>query len=292
MSFSLDRRALLISAAAAGLGSGAAHASPFRFAQIEEAIGGRVGVYAKRDGDARVLSNRPGERFAMCSTFKAPLAAFVLDEIDNGGLAPDEPISITDTDLIGYSPEVEPRRQAGIGFMSITGLCRVVVTKSDNTAANLLLERLGGPKGFTQRVRRFEGTTRLDRYEPELNENALGDPRDTTTPEGMVKLLDRLLFQSGFSQRAAEQTRAMMIDCATGGSRLRAGLPADLIIGDKTGTSLNGLSADIGFVETGDGRAPIVMASYVDALNLPASTANEVHKQVGQIIAETFLRGN
>ena len=286
--FSTDRRSVLFGTAAASLLGSRAFASPSRFAALERSVGGRVGVYAKRAGDPQVLSNRPKERFAMCSTFKAPLAAFILDEIANGGIAADQPARIDDVALIGWSPEVKPRREAGIQYMSVKGLCRAAVVKSDNTAANILLDLIGGPAGFTAKVRRFEGSTRLDRYEPELNENAVGDPRDTTTPEGMVTLLDRLLFQSGFSQRAAEETCAMMIDSMTGVSRLRAGLPKGLIVGDKTGTSFNGLFGDIASIESGDGKAPILVASYIDAPEADQKSGNTAHEEIGRIIAEAF----
>lgn len=287
MTHSFDRRSLILAAGATALSSRAL-GSPSRFAQLEQAIGGRVGVYAQRDGDPQVVSNRPNERFAMCSTFKAPLAAFIFDEIANGGLDADRPVRIDQTPLIGYSPEVEPRRSAGGRYMSLAGLARAAAVVSDNTAANILLEQIGGPDGFTARVRKFEGTTRLDRIEPDLNENTPGDPRDTTTPKGMATLLSRLLFQTGFSQKAAAETRALMIDSRTGFQRLRAGLPPSAVVGDKTGTSLNGLFGDIGFVQPADGGAPIIVAAYVDAPGLAMDAGNNAHREIGRIVTEAF----
>ncbi|NNU15710.1 class A beta-lactamase [Parvularcula sp. ZS-1/3] len=283
-----DRRSVLLSVGAASLAIGTGHASPSRFAALESALGGRVGVYAMRDGDPTVISNRPNERFAMCSTFKAPLAAFIHDEIDNGGLDPAKPLRIDEVPLIGWSPEVEPRREQGIRYMSLAGLAHAAVVRSDNTAANILLDQIGGPEGFTAKVRKFEGSTQLDRYEPDLNESRPGDPRDTTTPSGMAALMSRLLFQSGFSQRAAATVRSLMIDSATGGKRLRAGLPQGLVVGDKTGTSTNGLYADIAFVETGDGRPPVIIAAYVDAPLADGAAGNAAHQEIARIVAEGF----
>ncbi len=71
--------------------------------------------------------------------------------------------------------------------MSIEGAGEHIVTDSDNAAANLLLRRLGGPEEYTRRVRAWgDAVTRLDRYELGLNENAQGDPRDTTSPAAMA----------------------------------------------------------------------------------------------------------
>ncbi|MCQ8183796.1 class A beta-lactamase [Parvularcula maris] len=287
---SLNRRSALTSALAALLVGGQSAASPARLAGIEKALGGRLGVYAAQASNPFTLSNRAGERFAMCSTFKAPLAGLILDEMANGGLSPDQSVPIGETELIGYSPEVEARLSAGLGHMSAMGLCRAAVVVSDNTAANLLLDLIGGPAGFTERVRRIEATTRLDRIEPGLNENAAGDPRDTTTPRGMAQLLERMLYGGALSAAASSELRAMMIDCRTGGRRLRAGLPDLPRTGDKTGTSLNGLYGDIAFIEP-EGRAPMVIACYIDASSLPGSAADQAHAEVGRLAGETFRLG-
>ncbi|WP_164489765.1 serine hydrolase, partial [Raoultella ornithinolytica] len=62
------------------------------------------------------------------------------------------------------------------------------ITLSDNTAANLLLTTLGGPQGLTTFLRHSgDQTSRLDRWETELNEARPGDVRDTTTPEAMAR---------------------------------------------------------------------------------------------------------
>ena len=67
---------------------------------------------------------------------------------------------------------------------------QAAVTVSDNTAANLLLPKVGGPVGFTAFVGSLgDGVTRLDRNEPTLNTNYPGDPRDTTSPRAMVGLM-------------------------------------------------------------------------------------------------------
>jgi beta-lactamase class A len=287
MPWSLSRRAAVTSALAAFLTGARSAASPSQLAAIEKALGGRLGVYAFQGGNPSVLSSRASERFAMCSTFKAPLAGLVLDEIANGGLSPSQAVPIGETQLVSYSPEIEPRLKAGLRHMSVKGLCRAAVVVSDNTAANLLLELIGGPAGFTERVRRIEGTTRLDRTEPELNENAPGDPRDTTTPAGMAKLLERMLYGGALAGTASEELRAMMIDCRTGAKRLRAGLPGQARAGDKTGTSGNGLFGDILFIEP-EGQKPVVAACYIDASGATSQAADQAHGELGRLIGETF----
>ncbi len=80
-------------------------------------------------------------------------------------------------------------------------------------------------------------TTRLDRYEPQLNENAPNDPRDTSTPLAMMGLMQRILFGDVLTQVSKETLKDWMIANVTGKTRLRAGLPENWTAGDRTGTS-------------------------------------------------------
>ena len=59
---------------------------------------------------------------------------------------------------------------------------------SDNTAANLLLTTIGGPKELTAFAQHGDHVTRLDRWEPELNEAMPNDERDTTMPQQWQRL--------------------------------------------------------------------------------------------------------
>src|SRR3546814_10294406 len=100
-------------------------------------------------------------------------------------------------------------------------LAQAAVEVSDNSAANLLLPMLGGPQGLTAFIRAHgDSVTRLDRIEPDLNENAEGDPRDTTTPAVMAGLMGRLLF-SDMQGESAERLRGWLNASSTGDKRDR-----------------------------------------------------------------------
>jgi beta-lactamase class A len=165
---------------------------PRSLAAVEAKVGGRVGVFALDTGAGREFAHRSDERFAMCSTFKWVLAAAILARVERGKLSLDERVSYDSTEFLDNSPSTSSH--VAEGFMTVGALAQAAVTVSDNTAANLLLAKLGGPAGFTEFVRSLGDTvTRLDRKEPALNGNEPGDPRDTTSPRAMAGLMRKVL---------------------------------------------------------------------------------------------------
>ncbi|CAA2101940.1 Beta-lactamase OXY-2 [Methylobacterium bullatum] len=232
-----------------------------RFAQIEEASGGRLGIGLLDTGSGTQAAHRGGERFPMCSTFKVLAAGAVLARVDRGEDGLDRRLRYEPREVVPYSPVSGPR--AGGEGMTIAELCEVAVTLSDNTAANLLLGTMGGPAGLTGHIRGFgDATTRLDRTEPDLNEAAPGDARDTTTPLAMAETLRRLVLADALSPASRALITAWLVGCRTGDARLRAGLPQDWRIGDKTGSGENDTANDVAVIWP-PRRPPLVLTVYL-----------------------------
>ncbi|MBI1186680.1 MAG: class A beta-lactamase [Alphaproteobacteria bacterium] len=287
---SLSRRTVVISAAAAGACAGApAGDAPWdaRIAQIERSVGGRLGVSAASLDDATAIHFRGDERFAMCSTFKAALAACILAHVESGALALDQPLPFSEADLLDYAPVARARLREGA--LGVEEACAAAVQVSDNTAANLLLAQIGGPEGFTAYMRSLGDTaTRLDRNEPTLNTNLPDDPRDTTTPRAMRATLARLVYgDAGFPASSRALLKNWMQSSTTGLQRVRAGLPQGWMAGDKTGTSGNGAVNDIVFFEPPN-RPAVVAAVYLNAPGASAEAAAAAHAMVGRLLAEAF----
>lgn len=290
----ISRRHLLITAAPALLlaprlvlaQSSAAFGGPALAAAIaaaEAKSGGRLGVAVRDTGSGARFSHRGDERFPMCSTFKFLLAAMVLAEVDAGRERLDRTLPITKADLVAYSPMTEPL----VGTVaSVAALCEAAVTLSDNTAANVLLKAMGGPAGLTAFLRRSgDPVTRLDRNEPTLNEGKPGDPRDTTTPVAMLEDLDRMVLGRVLTPASRDQLAAWLVANRTGGTRLRAGLPKDWRVGDKTGTGPRGIGINDIAVIWPPGRAPLLLTCYLTDTPLDAAAANAIHVEVAQAVA-------
>lgn len=253
------------------------------FSQIEKRIGGRVGVFAMDSGTGNVLQHRADERFAMCSTFKWALAAAVLSHVDRSILSLKQTVPYDERDLLSYAPVTRAHMREG--RMTIESLAQAAVVVSDNTAANLLLKLMGGPTGVTRFFRDIgDQVTRLDRNEPTLNENAPGDMRDTTSPRAMAFSLRKVLIGDALSQASRARLINWLLDCKTGLSRLRAGLPA-WKIGDKTGSGGNGACNDVA-IAFGPTGAPWLIASYLSESQAPAKDLDSAHAEIGRIVAE------
>lgn len=207
---------------------------------------GSVGVTALALRTGQTLSWRGDTRFAYCSVFKWVLAAACLKAANEGRLKMDQVVTFGPKDIIGHSPVIE--KNLKIGHLTVAELCAGTVITSDNAAANLLTPLIGGLEGLRAFVAHYgDEVMRFDRMEPELNTNLPDDPRDTTTPEAMSKLLYSVLNLDGLSTTAKETLRGWMMACETGDKRIRAGVPTGWKIGDKTGTSENGAANDVAF---------------------------------------------
>ena len=172
--------------------------------------------------------------------------------------------------------------------MVVQDMCAAIVEVGDNTAANLLLALMGGPAGATNYLRALgDLVTRLDRNEPGLNTNLPDDPRDTTTPDAMIGTMTKILLGDALSAKARERLIGWMKNSNTGLDRLRAGLPRDWIVGDKTGTGANGAANDNAIVWPPD-RAPILIAAYLSGSRGTLEALNAAHAEIGRVIVRAF----
>ncbi|MDL5157378.1 class A beta-lactamase [Actinomycetospora termitidis] len=237
------RRVLVLGAAALAAGCAPTPASAPAppavtndpFAPIEAGFVGRLGVFALDTATGRTVGHRADERFLMCSTSKMPTAAAILA----ARVPLDEVVRYSAGDLVRNSPTTS-RATA----MTIRDLCAAAITVSDNTAENLLLRRLGGPKAVEAYVRSIgDGVSSFDRTEPDLNVRT--GTLDTSTPRQMAATLQACTLGAGLDDTGRRQLTAWLVANTTGGPRIRAGLPPGWRTGDKTGSGDGGEVNDV-----------------------------------------------
>ncbi|MFC7343401.1 class A beta-lactamase [Saccharopolyspora griseoalba] len=229
-------------------------------AELERRYDARLGLHARNAATGRTLTNRPDERFAMCSTFKAYAAGALLRSRGLAGGYFDRVIHYRRQDLVEYSPITETRVDTG---MSVAQLCAAALQHSDNTAGNLMLRELGGPSAIAPFARALgDDETRLDRWETELNSAVPGDPRDTTTPAAFATGLGALLLGDALGAPERARLTEWMLGNTTGDERIRAGLPPGWRTADKTGGgSAYGVANDVAVTWTHAG-VPIVLTVF------------------------------
>ncbi|WP_223948156.1 serine hydrolase, partial [Aeromonas caviae] len=146
--------------------------------KLEREKAAQIGVAIVDPQGEIVAGHRTAQRFAMCSTFKFPLAALVFERIDSGTERGDRKLSYGPDMIVEWSPATE--RFLASGHMTVLEAAQAAVQLSDNGATNLLLREIGGPAAMTQYFRKIgDSVSRLDRKEPEMSDNTPGDLRDT-----------------------------------------------------------------------------------------------------------------
>ncbi len=117
-----------------------------------------------------------------------------------------------------------------------------------------------------------------------LNEATPGDPRDTTTPLAMAGAMQAVLLGDVLAPASRERLVTWMAASTTGVARLKAGLPADWRVVDKTGTSDHGVSNDVA-VAWPPSHTPLLVTAYYAESRLDGDARNAVLAEVGRVAA-------
>ncbi|WP_254715261.1 class A beta-lactamase [Actinomadura sp. NAK00032] len=261
--------------------------------ELEESYDGRIGAVGVDLGSGRTVGYRAGERFPFNSMFKVFACAAVLSKARtrDPGLM-DRVVRWKPADmaeLTGNSPETTEYTDTG---MTPAQLCRAGITKSDGFAGNTLLKQIGGPRGLTGFFRATgDRTSRLDRPEPWLTEWKPGEVRDTTTPAAAARTFTKLTTGKTLHVRDRARLVGWLKASLTGSTRIRAGLPKDWTVGDKTGTGNYGTANDMAIVWTPGSKAPMILSVFTNRNTdntahddkVIASTATALAKALGRL---------
>ncbi|MGW8377970.1 class A beta-lactamase [Streptomyces sp. ODS28] len=265
-------------ALATTLPSGTAYAAPEaihpRLRGLEREYAARLGVFAWDTATGRTVAHRAAERFPMCSVFKPLAAAAVLRDLDRDGTYLAKRVHYTRRDVERAGPpevtQVTGAPENLARGMTVAELCAAAVSRSDNCAGNLLLRELGGPGAVTRFCRSLgDRTTRLDRWEPELNSAEPWRVTDTTTPYAIGTTYARLTLGRELSRADRDLLTGWLLANTTNGERFGKGLPEGWTSADKTGGwRPYGVANDVG-VAWPPGRPPVVI-SVLSAKDDPA----------------------
>lgn len=241
--------------------------------QLETTVNGRLGVYAINTSNNQTIQFHAKQRFPMCSTYKLMGVAAILKKSMSHPHFLQKIIHYRKFHLVDWSPITKQHVNNG---MMILNLCKAAITISDNTAINLLMKQLGGLSGVNDFAHSIgDKMFRIDRWEPQLNSAIPGDLRDTTTPEAMGQSLRKIVLGSVLAPHQRQLLQTWLKNNKTGASRIRAGVPADWVVGDKTGSGQYGATNDIGIIWPKKG-APIVLVVYFVGKTANAKSRNNI----------------
>jgi beta-lactamase class A len=270
----------------------------FRVA-VEDAAGkatGAMGVAIEHLESGIRFEVRGDVAYPMASTFKLPLLATLFHLVDEGKVRLDERVSLASGDVHLGSGRLDDFVAPGVS-LSVGNLAALMMRVSDNSAADVLLSKvgleavgerlrelgidgisvdrsaqrlildsLGIPPERTDGMNRREILDYLNAYQPapgELEAAAAafeGDPRDTATPMAMNDLLRAIHSGRAASPDSTRRMTEILVACETGKNRIPGLLPEGAITARKTGT-LGGAVADVGVLHLPDGRGHVLLSA-------------------------------
>lgn len=239
-----------------------------------------VGVAVGFDNREYITINNDKE-YPMLSTYKFPLALAVLDHLDKSGLTTATEIFVTKTDLLPntYSP-LRDARPKGDFNISIGELLKYSVSQSDNNACDILIRYIGGIEVFQKYVSSLGiGEMVITATEEAMHRKFENQYLNWTKPAAAVSLLEKFLKKGLLSTENQEFLEKIMIETSTGADKLKGGLPAEVIIGHKTGSSdrnkagLKVADNDIAFVRLPNNKQYVIAVFVKDSYENDATNA-------------------
>lgn len=254
-------------------------------AQIEKLIPrakGGVGVAIKHIESGTEVMINADENYPMASAFKLPILVELFYQRAAGKLSLDDRIEVAPADLHVGSGSMSQLFDAPGVQLSIRNLINLMMRISDNSAADILLNKAGAAN-VTGRMRalgleaiRVDRTTQemiLDQVGldysaygklplAELRERLQGVDaqaatrandefsrleRDVASPRDMNRLLEKLFRGEIVDRATSDEVIQILKECQTGLARIRGLLPEDTVVAHKTGT-IGGTTNDTGIV--------------------------------------------
>ncbi|EPX6948900.1 MULTISPECIES: CARB family carbenicillin-hydrolyzing class A beta-lactamase [Vibrio] len=252
---------------------------------LEQQTSSRIGVSVWDTQADERWDYRGDERFPLMSTFKTLACAKMLSDMDSGKLSKNATAKVDERSIVVWSPVMD--KLAGQNTR-IEHACEAAMLMSDNTAANLVLNEIGGPKAVTMFLRTIgDKATRLDRIEPRLNEATPGDSRDTTTPNAILNTLRTLIEGETLSYESRVQLKIWMQDNKVSDSLMRSVLPTGWSIADRSGAGGHG-SRGINAIIWNENHRPVYISIYVTETELSLQARDQLVAQISQLILQKY----
>ncbi|WP_319534435.1 CARB/PSE/RTG family carbenicillin-hydrolyzing class A beta-lactamase [uncultured Vibrio sp.] len=248
---------------------------------LEQQITGRIGIAVWDTQTDKHWAYRGDERFPLVGTVKTLACATMLNEMDTGILRKNATAAVEKHNMVMWSPILDKLSGQNV---RIEHACEAAMLMNDNTATNLVLNEIGGPKSVTLFLRTIgDKATRLDRIAPGVNEAMPGDKHDTTTPNAIVNTLETLIDGDALSYESRTQLKIWMQDSKVSDSLMRSVLPSGWSIADRSGSGGNG-SLGFNAVIWKENHKPVYISIYVAETELSLQAREQLIAHISQLI--------
>jgi beta-lactamase class A len=257
-----------------------------------------VGYAAVDIETGRTASLNANDHFPMASVFKFPVALVVLQRVDAGEFKLDDAITIQPSQFSrGHSPLRDSANGKPV-TVTVRRLVELMVVESDNTAVDYFIRRLGAA-AITARIHALSGTgIRIDRPENDIAEAIemhgiaayVRDPRDTATPDGMVRLLTAFAKRKDGLTPSSHDLLLHFMAASHNPVRLASALPSGAVVAHKTGT-MPGVFNDVGIITSADGKHHVAIAVFTKKTAMQnEDVALRVVGRIARAVYDAFTR--
>ena len=222
------------------------------------------------------------------SLIKFPVLIELYRQAEQGTVSLDKPITLNEADKVPGSGILTQHFNAD-AVLSLHTIARLMITYSDNTATNLVLDQIGidsvaktmTEMGFPEtqvhsKVFRRDTSVAIERSQ----KYGLG----STTAKDMVMLLEKLHRKTLLSPQSCDSILAHLLTCDDK-SKLARNLPAGVKFYHKTG-AVNECRTDAGLVQTPKGMVAIAVLTNnnKDTSWTDSNEAEALCAQIGEIV--------
>lgn len=293
-----------------------------RIAQLAK---GKVGVSAVHLETGRHISMNLKDAFPMASTVKVAIAVELFTKIEKGELSLMTMVDLQPSDLHPGSGTLDVLFAKPGVQLSVQNLLELMMVISDNSATDILLRLVGGPKAVQQRLdllgikgmsvdrtiieliadeegitlpsqdqwtlgfydRLWKNTTPESRDAAELRLQK--DPRDTSSPEAMVNLLTQIYKATALKPESRDLLLGVMERCRGGLARIKGYLPAGTVVAHKTGSLNASATDDVGIITLPDEAGHIAIAVFVAESHADLTGREQTIAHLSRAIYDYFL---
>jgi beta-lactamase class A len=266
-----------------------------RIEQSARTAQGRVGVTATVLETGQSVTLNGELRFPMQSVYKFPIAMAVLAQVDQGKLKLDRRVRIESNDIAPVSATLDQKSQ-GKEF-TLAELLQYMVSNSDNTACDVLLRLIGGPKVVAQYLQDLGmKDIVVANTEKELLRDKAVQYRNYATPDATIILLRTFHEGRGLSKSSQALLQRLMTDTPTGLKRIKGMLPQGTVVVHKTGTSstvdVDGVAAatnDVGLVTLPNGNH-LAIAVFVSDAKTDMATREAAIAKISKVVWDEWSK--